>query len=463
MAAPNWSGSYGRVGLNAEGKCSHSPTECVLASSLASYLTIKYSWKEIVCTGDILQAAQLVSRPERLDMPTLSSSPDIRRRLKERLLALPPRAFELFAGELLTFIGLQDVTVTNYVGDNGIDANGVLVGESGLVRVPTGVQVKRHRQNVQRPDMDRFIGALGGRFHHGIFITTAGYAPQALEKARTSPLVRVDTVSGEAVVALMRQHRLGLTPDESLDEAYFVAFESQAPVRRGTCDEREKYEAGDSTLLPVPPEEDLITLRALSYLLRVDPTTIRDWIERGRLKPDSHTGAGQGEGVFFRRDRVEGIRISVGSGKRPVTGAEWRQEFLDFARSRNLTKSYKPVLLKALIRLVDRHGEVHLEALVADFHAFYLDRHRQGLPVEFEVPLLSNPTLVSKAALRRLVLRYPLDRFLIQGFLEFDPSTEIVRFAPTLWSELRAHELLEVLTSADEQLHYYYSRGIALS
>jgi len=99
--------------------------------------------------------------PTRLTTPMPSSNPDIRRQLKDRLLALPPRAFELFAGELLTFIGLQDVRVTNYVGDSGIDANGRLVSESGLVRVPTGVQVKRHRQNVQRPDVDRFIGALG--------------------------------------------------------------------------------------------------------------------------------------------------------------------------------------------------------------------------------------------------------------------------------------------------------------
>jgi hypothetical protein len=30
------------------------------------------------------------------------SNPDIRRQLKDRLLALPPRAFELFAGELLS-------------------------------------------------------------------------------------------------------------------------------------------------------------------------------------------------------------------------------------------------------------------------------------------------------------------------------------------------------------------------
>lgn len=392
-------------------------------------------------------------------MSAAHASPDIRRRLKERLLALPPRAFELFAGELLTFVGLHDVAVTSYVGDSGIDANGVLVSASGLIRVPTGVQVKRHRQNVQRPDIDRFIGALGGRFHHGIFITTAGYAPQALAKARSSPLVHVETIGGDAVVALMRRHRLGLVDDETIDEAYFAGFASQEPAPGRLRDGRAAYAASGDATTPVAPEEDLISLRALGYLLRVDPTTIRAWIERGRLAPDRHGGSARGEGIFFRRDRVETIRASLGRAQLPTTGAEWRQAFLDFARSRTLSKSYKPVLLKALIRLVDRSGEVPLDALVAEFHAFYLDRYERGLPVEFGVPLLADPTRAAPAALRRLLLRYPLDRFVIQGFLALDPSGAVVRFAPPLWAELRAYELLELLASADEQLRFYYARG----
>jgi hypothetical protein len=66
---------------------------------------------------------------------------------------------------------------------------------------------------------------------------------------------------------------------------------------------------------------------------------------------------------------------------------------------------------------------------------------------------------VTPEAVRRLVIRYPLDRFLIQHFLEFDAEAGIVRFAPKLWQELRFYELLDVLTSADEQLHYYYARN----
>ena len=74
------------------------------------------------------------------------TNPDIRRQLRTHLYALSPRAFELFAGELLSFIGLRHVEVTRYSGDGGIDAHGDLISASELICVPTGVQVKRHRE-----------------------------------------------------------------------------------------------------------------------------------------------------------------------------------------------------------------------------------------------------------------------------------------------------------------------------
>src|SRR5262245_34588509 len=139
----------------------------------------------------------------------LPSDPDIRRQIKTRLLALPPRAFELLAGDLLQFMGLRDVSVTRYSGDGGLDAIGSLETSIARVSIPIGVQVKRYRANVQRADIDRFIGALSGQYPQGIFITTAGYTPQAARKA-VAGIPRVATVDGDQVVALMLRHRLGV-------------------------------------------------------------------------------------------------------------------------------------------------------------------------------------------------------------------------------------------------------------
>jgi hypothetical protein len=393
-------------------------------------------------------------------MPSHTES-EIRRRIRARLLALPPRAFELFAGDLLTFVGLRDVSVTRYSGDGGIDAFGNLELSGAPISIPTGVQVKRHRANVGRADIDRFIGALSGHYPHGIFITTSSYSPQAALKARGA-IPRVAMLDGDQVADLMIQHRLGVVdlsaPAEALDEEYFGQFEAQAEARRGRVAEPptsyEVVPGGGAGLAP-GPEEDLVSLRALSHALRVDAGPLRRRIEQGLLRPDQVAAP---RGYFFRRDRIEAIRAQLLGRTRPAHPDAWRREFLEFARSRNLSKSYKPVLLKALLALVNRDGEVRMDALVAAFRAFYLERRRAGLPVEYGPPDLTDTRAVNDARLRQLIVKNPLERFLIKGFLEYLPDEGVVRFAPQLWAELRFWELLDLQRSADEQLAYYYAR-----
>lgn len=383
------------------------------------------------------------------------TNPDIRRRLREQLLDFSPRAFELFAGNLLEYIGLQNVAVTQYSGDGGIDAHGELVAVSNLVRVPTGVQVKRHRNNVGRPDIDRFIGALLGRFHHGIFITTADYAPKALAKATDASAIRIDTVSGEQVAALMVQHHLGTMPSAAsgLDDEYFQSFEALAGAKPKIV--REQSESYMPSTI-----EDLITLQTLSYALRVEaPTIRRNWIETGKLVPDATEQIGSRSFYFFRRDRIDAIRTQFQLAPTPRTGEEWRQDFVDFAKSRHLTKSYKPVLLKVLLDLVDRNGEVQMDALAEAFRAFYIQRKRDGLVTEVGVSALLHPEQADFDTIEKLIVRYPLERFILNGFLEYDKDAGIVRFNPSLWHELRAYELVDILDFADEQLRFYYERG----
>ena len=76
-------------------------------------------------------------------MYTPPANPDIKYELKKRLLALPARSFEFFAGDFLVYVGLEAVSVTRYIGDGGIDAQGSLV--AGLFRIPVGVQGFAHK------------------------------------------------------------------------------------------------------------------------------------------------------------------------------------------------------------------------------------------------------------------------------------------------------------------------------
>jgi hypothetical protein len=404
---------------------------------------------------------------------TPPANADIKRELKDQLLTMTPRAFELFAGEFLVYVGLEKVSVTRYIGDGGIDAEGDLI--AGTFRLPVGVQVKRYRNNVQRTDIDKFIGALSGRFPQGIFVTTADYGASALQKASNS-IPRILTLSGKQVISIMLEHRLGLRSSQAttqrvaIDLDYFAAFEAQKKLLVRTIKESQQtYDPDSSTQTPngimdketieLKPEEDLISLNALGYALRVDPNRMRRWIENGKLQADGDQKVGERSNYYFRRNRIEQIRTELNLRAKPVASDEWRQEFLDFAKSRNLSRSYKPVLVKAVFKLVDREGKVKLDDLVKAFRDFYVQRAASGLPVEFGVPLLKDPTTVSDSELRRLIVSNPLERFLIKNYFEYHREEDIVQIAPQLWQELRYYEMMDVLQSAEEQIAYYYSRN----
>jgi Restriction endonuclease len=403
-----------------------------------------------------------------LDPP---ANPDIKRELKGQLLTMSPRAFELFAGELLVYAGLERVSVTRYIGDGGIDAEGDLI--AGRFRLPVGIQVKRYRNNVQRNDIDRFIGALSGRFPQGVFMTTANFGKQALRKASSS-IPRILTLTGDQVILLMLDNGLGLRSlgDKQklvIDPNYFATFEAQKQLLTRKIYESRQDHTIDSSIndaeavseektIELTPEEDLISLNALGYSLRVDPNSVRRWLESGRLEADGYQSSGERGNYYFRRDRIEQIRAELEIEAKPTSSEEWRQEFLDFAKSRNLSKSYKPVMVKAVFKLVDRDGKVKMDDLVKEFRDFYVQRALSGLLIEKDVPLLQDPISVSDKDIRKLIIQMPLNRFRIKNYFDYYPDEDVVQIAPQLWQELRHYEMMDVLKEADEQLLYYYSR-----
>src|SRR5947209_346454 len=200
---------------------------------------------------------------------------------------MSPRAFELFAGEFLVYAGLERISVTRYIGDGGTDAEGDLI--AGQFRLPVGIQIKRYRNNVQRNDIDRFIGALSGRFPQGVFMTTANYGKHALRKASYSiPIIL--TLTGDQVISIMLDNGLGLKSLGNkqklvIDSDYFATFEAQKQLlTRKIHESRQDHTtdspsndaeavAGEKTI-ELTSEEDLISLNALGYSLRVDPNRV---------------------------------------------------------------------------------------------------------------------------------------------------------------------------------------------
>jgi restriction system protein len=118
-----------------------------------------------------IEAGELVSQIEQHNQQA-------RKKIHERLFVMPAKEFEELIGQLIVAVGFEDVIVTNYSGDGGIDVRGTLV-VGDVIRVNMAVQVKKWKKgrNVQSPDVQQVRGSLGTH-DQGLIITTSDFSQE---------------------------------------------------------------------------------------------------------------------------------------------------------------------------------------------------------------------------------------------------------------------------------------------
>ena len=146
--------------------------------------------------------------------------------LKKKILAdlkkLSPSAFEMFAKRLLDVYGFHDTKVTQVSGDGGIDGDGKL--KVGLAYLNVAFQCKRWTKgNIQRPEVDKFRGAIQGDFEQGLFFTTTSFSDGAIGVSIKRGAVPIVLVDGEAIVDLMIEKGFGVQTENISIPSYAVS------------------------------------------------------------------------------------------------------------------------------------------------------------------------------------------------------------------------------------------------
>lgn len=140
----------------------------------------------------------------------------VRKALRERLLAMKPGEFEELISQLLAEMGFEMVEVTKLSGDGGIDVRGTLV-VGDVVRIKMAVQVKKWKlkNNIQAPVVQQVRGSLGAH-EQGLIITTSDFSPGAVKEAAQPDKTPIALMNGEQLVMLLMEHGIGVhrsTPD----------------------------------------------------------------------------------------------------------------------------------------------------------------------------------------------------------------------------------------------------------
>jgi restriction system protein len=105
-------------------------------------------------------------------------------------------------------MGFDEIEVTKYHGDKGIDLRGTLV-ISGGIEVKMAIQAKRWKNPVQAPEVQKVRGATSAN-ERGMIITTSKFSAGARAEAERAGFTPVGLIDGEELIGLMVKHEIGV-------------------------------------------------------------------------------------------------------------------------------------------------------------------------------------------------------------------------------------------------------------
>lgn len=200
-----WSRSQGpvRAMLLSSAKLEHTPIRQV-----PDILPPKFFYQETISDGGDTDVPE-ASAEEIMYNAYAQTQSVLKDKLLDKIMAMEWKVFERFATGLVAKILLGEPEFTPYSGDGGID--GFVNMQADPLGINTiGVQVKHYAagQNVQRPAIQQFIGALHGK--NGVFVTCSDFSNKAKEEAKHSTPSTIVLVNGQKLVEYMIKYKVGV-------------------------------------------------------------------------------------------------------------------------------------------------------------------------------------------------------------------------------------------------------------
>jgi superfamily II DNA or RNA helicase len=200
----------------------------------------------------------------------------------------------------------------------------------------------------------------------------------------------------------------------------------------------------------------MIPLPELERELAASEGLVRKAVECGKVQSDHTVTLGDRVYYYFRRDRIDEVRESLGIPK--VEAHNIKELFLCYASEMDMSASYKPVMMLAILDSVDRHGRAKLADVVARFGQFYAQRRAAGLQVEKATARMSKTDQLDEVDVQRVMLDMPFEKFERRRYLQYDHDLAFVRFESRLWRQLKPDDLANLRAICQESIRKYYQR-----
>lgn len=196
----------------------------------------------------------------------------------------------------------------------------------------------------------------------------------------------------------------------------------------------------------------------MEFVRRVDvqSETIERYVREEKLIPDLVVPMSDHRTFkYFKEETLK--KYAEQYGWTLINDSNRKDLFMDMVRQMDMSYSYKPVLIKAILEYADDKGRIHLDDVVRYFREFYEKRREAGLVVEKANSIFAKGGYTDKDA-ERNILSNPFKRFEDMQMLRHTKTFGIVQVEESVWKHLTQDEKAEMAEICDRKLTAYYDR-----
>ncbi len=205
-------------------------------------------------------------------------------------------------------------------------------------------------------------------------------------------------------------------------------------------------------------EEAAGMISQMEFVRRVDvqTETIERYVREGKLVPDLIVPMSEHRTFkYFKEETLKAYAEQY--GWRLIDDGNRKDLFMEMIRQMDMSYSYKPVLIKAILLCADAKGRVKLEDIVRYFRSYYEGRRLLGQKVEKANSIFAKGGYTDKEA-ERNILSNPFKRFEDMNMMRHTKTLGIVQVDESVWKALSAEEKMEIERICNEKLTKYYER-----
>ena len=205
-------------------------------------------------------------------------------------------------------------------------------------------------------------------------------------------------------------------------------------------------------------EEAAGMISQMEFIRRVDvqSETIERYVREGLLIPDLVIPMSEHRTFkYFKEETL--VDYAEKYGWKLIDDSNRKDLFMEMIEQMDMSYSYKPVLLKAILAHADINGRVQIDDIVAYFRNYYESRRAAGLVVEKANSIYAKGGYTDKAA-ERNILANPFKRFEDMNMFRHTKTLGVIEVDATVWKKLTEAEKNWIGDVCEEKLELYYKR-----